>query len=229
MICAWWLTQWFEPYLKLLENRHPNLLLNNWDRFEQQLFTLFGDPNEVCNTEFELNSLSMKETGKASTYISQFRVLQSQVEWNDAAFAFHFRKGLPSRITDHLAISGQRLSTLQQLIDRTIELDNCYHDKVQSKKTDHPQQHKADDPSKTSSKSSNLAKSTSKPSTSSTSKPKSQYKPEYSNVLNKDGGLNQDERARREKEGLCMYCGGKHQLETCAKKIAREAAKLSKN
>ncbi|KNZ61495.1 uncharacterized protein VP01_13933g1, partial [Puccinia sorghi] len=83
-------SQWFEPYLDLLKNQSPSCLINNWDRFEQQLFTLFRDPNEVQNTEFELNSLSMKDNRKASTYIAQFRTLQSRVDWNDAAFAFHF-------------------------------------------------------------------------------------------------------------------------------------------
>ncbi|KNZ45712.1 uncharacterized protein VP01_7877g1, partial [Puccinia sorghi] len=83
---------------------------------------------------FKLNSLSMKDNGKASTYISQFRTLQLRIDWNDAAFAFHFQKGLPSRITDQLALTGQRLKMLQQLIDQTIELNNCYHNKIRSNK-----------------------------------------------------------------------------------------------
>ncbi|KNZ50662.1 uncharacterized protein VP01_4304g1 [Puccinia sorghi] len=107
-------TQWFKPYLDLLENQPPSCLINNWDRFKQQLFNLFRDPNEVRNAEFKLNSLSMKDNGKASTYIAQFWTLQSRIDWNDAAFAFHFRKGLPSRITNQLALTGQRLKTLQQ-------------------------------------------------------------------------------------------------------------------
>ncbi|KNZ61218.1 hypothetical protein VP01_14359g1, partial [Puccinia sorghi] len=37
----------FEPYLDLLENQSPSCIINHWDRFEQQFFTLFGDPNEV--------------------------------------------------------------------------------------------------------------------------------------------------------------------------------------
>ncbi|KNZ60386.1 uncharacterized protein VP01_1561g2 [Puccinia sorghi] len=69
-------SQWFKPYLDLLENQSPSCLINNWDRFEQQLFTLLGDPNEVRNAEFKLNSLSMKDNGKALTYIAQFQTLQ---------------------------------------------------------------------------------------------------------------------------------------------------------
>ncbi|KNZ60500.1 uncharacterized protein VP01_15450g1, partial [Puccinia sorghi] len=45
-------SQWFKPYLDLLENQSPSCLINNWDRFKKQLFTLFGDPNEVWNTKF---------------------------------------------------------------------------------------------------------------------------------------------------------------------------------
>ncbi|KAI9626667.1 hypothetical protein KEM48_010262 [Puccinia striiformis f. sp. tritici PST-130] len=120
-------------------SKKPDCILNNWDKFEQQLFTLFGDPNEVRNAEYELNNLQMKESSKALAYITQFRTLQSRISWNDAAFTFHFRKGLPPRIIDQLAISGLRLTSLQQLIDRTIELDNCYHDKNCSKKPETPQ------------------------------------------------------------------------------------------
>jgi hypothetical protein len=223
-------SQWFEPYLELLSSTNPDCILNNWGKFEQQLFTLFGDPNEVRNAEFEINSLLMKENGKASTYIAQFRVLQSHIDWNDAALLFHFRKGLPSRITDQLAVSGHRLSPLQHLIDRTIELDNCYHDRSRTKKTDSTpstQDQASKQSSKSNSKKTQLA--TSKPSTSTPQQPRTKIPQEISKVLNTEGGLKADEKARREKEGLCMYCGGKHQLDACAKRAAREAAKLSKN
>ncbi|MBW0478511.1 hypothetical protein O181_018226 [Austropuccinia psidii MF-1] len=38
---------WIEPYLSNISNEDPSYLLNNWQLFETQLFTLFGDPNEV--------------------------------------------------------------------------------------------------------------------------------------------------------------------------------------
>ncbi|KNZ45496.1 uncharacterized protein VP01_8065g1 [Puccinia sorghi] len=34
-------------HIYLLENQSPSCLIKHWDRFKQQLFTLFGDPNEV--------------------------------------------------------------------------------------------------------------------------------------------------------------------------------------
>ncbi|MBW0494132.1 hypothetical protein O181_033847 [Austropuccinia psidii MF-1] len=45
-----------EPYLSNLTNKDPNYLLNSWSLFEFQLFTLFGDPNEVRKSEEELDS-----------------------------------------------------------------------------------------------------------------------------------------------------------------------------
>ncbi|MBW0577598.1 hypothetical protein O181_117313 [Austropuccinia psidii MF-1] len=52
-----------EPYLSDISNEYPSYLLNNWKLFETQLFTLFGDPNEVRKGEQELDNLRMKESG----------------------------------------------------------------------------------------------------------------------------------------------------------------------
>ncbi|MBW0522360.1 hypothetical protein O181_062075 [Austropuccinia psidii MF-1] len=37
--------KWIEPYLSNISNEDLSYLLNNWQLFETQLFTLFGDPN----------------------------------------------------------------------------------------------------------------------------------------------------------------------------------------
>ncbi|MBW0533167.1 hypothetical protein O181_072882 [Austropuccinia psidii MF-1] len=58
--------KWIEPYLFNLTNKDPNYLLNSWKLFESQLFTLFGDPNEIRKAEAELDSLRMKEGGRVS-------------------------------------------------------------------------------------------------------------------------------------------------------------------
>ncbi|MBW0472832.1 hypothetical protein O181_012547 [Austropuccinia psidii MF-1] len=58
--------KWIEPYLSNLTNQDSNDLLNSWSLFESQLFTLFGDPNEIRKAEAELNSLRMKEGGHVS-------------------------------------------------------------------------------------------------------------------------------------------------------------------
>ncbi|MBW0481804.1 hypothetical protein O181_021519 [Austropuccinia psidii MF-1] len=37
--------KWIEPYISNLTNQEPSCLLNSWQSFKSQLFTLFGDPN----------------------------------------------------------------------------------------------------------------------------------------------------------------------------------------
>ncbi|MBW0507121.1 hypothetical protein O181_046836 [Austropuccinia psidii MF-1] len=53
--------KWIEPYLPNLTNQDKNYLLNYWMLCESQLFTFFGDPNEVSKAEADLDSLIMKE------------------------------------------------------------------------------------------------------------------------------------------------------------------------
>ncbi|MBW0580541.1 hypothetical protein O181_120256 [Austropuccinia psidii MF-1] len=71
--------KWIEDYLSNLTNQDPDYLLNSWNLFEYQLFTLFGDPNEVRKAGAELDSLRMKEGGHVSLYISNFRSLVSRI------------------------------------------------------------------------------------------------------------------------------------------------------
>ncbi|MBW0570295.1 hypothetical protein O181_110010 [Austropuccinia psidii MF-1] len=68
-----------EPYLSNITNKDPNYLLNSWDLFESQLFTLFEGLNEVIKAEAELDSLIMKEGGHVSLYISDFKSLVSRI------------------------------------------------------------------------------------------------------------------------------------------------------
>ncbi|MBW0551644.1 hypothetical protein O181_091359 [Austropuccinia psidii MF-1] len=67
--------KWIDPYLSNLTNQGSNYLLNSWPLFESQLFTLFGEPNEVRKAEAEFDSLRMKEGGHVSLYIANFRSL----------------------------------------------------------------------------------------------------------------------------------------------------------
>ncbi|MBW0564762.1 hypothetical protein O181_104477 [Austropuccinia psidii MF-1] len=71
--------KWIEPYLPNISNEDPSYLLNNWKLFETQLFTMFGDPNEVRKAEQEFDNLRMKESGQAYLYIADFISLMSRI------------------------------------------------------------------------------------------------------------------------------------------------------
>ncbi|MBW0495973.1 hypothetical protein O181_035688 [Austropuccinia psidii MF-1] len=74
--------KWIEPYLSNISNEEPSYLLNSWQLFETQLFTLFGDPNEVRKAKQELDNIRINESGKVSFYIADFRCLMSEIgDW----------------------------------------------------------------------------------------------------------------------------------------------------
>ncbi|MBW0550741.1 hypothetical protein O181_090456 [Austropuccinia psidii MF-1] len=96
--------KWIEPYLSNISNEDPSYLLNNWKLFETQLFTLFGDPNEVRKAEQELDNVRMKESGQVSFYIADFRRLISRIgDWWERSYIHVYRRGLASRLLGQLA------------------------------------------------------------------------------------------------------------------------------
>ncbi|MBW0496555.1 hypothetical protein O181_036270 [Austropuccinia psidii MF-1] len=126
--------KWIQPYLSNISNEDPSYLLNNWQLFEAQLLTLFGDPNEVRKAEQELENLRMKESGHVSFYIADFRSLMSRTgDWGERAYMHNYRRGLVSRILDQLASSPGNFDTLQELVEITLELDTRYHERQKEK------------------------------------------------------------------------------------------------
>ncbi|MBW0499211.1 hypothetical protein O181_038926 [Austropuccinia psidii MF-1] len=198
----------------------PSYLLNNWKLFETQLFTLFGDPNEVRKDEKELDNLRMKESGHVSLYIADFRSLMSRIgDWGERAYIHVYRRGLASRLLDQLASYPGNSDTLQELMDITLELDTRYHERQKEKGS-----HQEKKPPVTGSNSSRPPQDSSskRPHHKKNKKCKkfqaSKDKPHYA-LLNKDNQLISSEKERRIKEGLCTYFGGKHPVEKCFKRL----------
>ncbi|MBW0565613.1 hypothetical protein O181_105328 [Austropuccinia psidii MF-1] len=151
----------------------------------------------------------MKEGGHAALYIAILRSLVSRIGvWGERALIHNFRKGLASRILEQLTSHPSNIDSLQDLLDVSMELDTRYHERQKEK--NHHQEKK---PAASKSKSSHHQNSS-----SSSQKKKKNFqkreKPHFS-LLNKDFKLMSSEKERRIKEGLCIYCGGKHSLESC--------------
>ncbi|MBW0589836.1 hypothetical protein O181_129551 [Austropuccinia psidii MF-1] len=206
--------KWIEPYLSNISNEDPSYLLNNWQLFETQLFTLLGGFNEVRKAEQELDNLRMKERGQVSLYIADFRSLMSRIgDWGERAYIHVYRRGLASRLLDQLASHPGNFDSLQELMDITLELDTRYHERKKEKGS-----HQEKKPPISGSNSSKPPQSSSskKPYPRKNKKGKnfqvSKDKP-HAALLNKDNKLIGSEKERRIKEGLCNYCGGKNPFE----------------
>ncbi|MBW0501334.1 hypothetical protein O181_041049 [Austropuccinia psidii MF-1] len=209
----------FEPYLSNLTNQDPNYLLNYWQLFKYQLFTLFWDPNEVRKAEAELDALRRKEGGNVSLYIADFRSLVSRIrDWGERALIYHFRKGFPSRIWDQLASHPSRIDSLQDLMDITLYLDTRYHER--QKENSHHQEKKPEASKSNSSQPQGSLNSNQKKKRNFEKKDKPR-----SSLLNKDFKLMNSEKERI-KQGLCTYFCGKHSLESCFKRPQNKLTQL---
>ncbi|MBW0477464.1 hypothetical protein O181_017179 [Austropuccinia psidii MF-1] len=130
----------------------------------------------------------------------------------------NYRRGLELRLLDQLASYPGSFYTLQELMDITLELDTRYHERQKEKGS-----HQEKKPAVTGSNFSRPPKdSASKRPHHKKNKKGKQFqvsndKP-HSTLLNKDNKLICSEKERRIKEGLCTYCGGKHQIEKCFKR-----------
>ncbi|MBW0471592.1 hypothetical protein O181_011307 [Austropuccinia psidii MF-1] len=126
--------KWIEHYLSNISNEDPSYLLKNWQLFETQLITLFGDPNEVRKSEQELDNLRMKESAQVLLYIAYFRSLMSRIgNWGERAYTHAYRRGLASRLLDKLALHPGNFDSLQEFMDITLALDTRYHERQKEK------------------------------------------------------------------------------------------------
>ncbi|MBW0500987.1 hypothetical protein O181_040702 [Austropuccinia psidii MF-1] len=206
------LKKWIEPYLSNLTNQDTSYLLNSWKLFESQLLTLFGDPNEFRKAEAELNALRMKEGGHVFLYITNFRSLVSIIgDWGKRSLIHYFRKGLPFSILDHLASHPSIIDSLPDLMDITLNLDTRYHERQKEKS------HHQDKKPEASKSNPSHPQNSSRLSQKKKKNFQKRNKP-HSSMLNKYFKLMNSEKERRIKEGLCTYCGGKYNYESCFKR-----------
>ena len=204
--------------------------MNSWDKYESQLFLIYGNPNKRQSNEDRMSRLSMKENNRVSTYIASFRALQAHLpDWNDQTFFWFFRRGLPSRILDKLSRHPKELDTLQDLLDASLKIDVRFHERRREKQKENPGP--AAKKEESLSKNSNNSNSSKKPSASkkgeSSSDPKPNSAPpsrvpDHIRKVVKDGKLLPAEKERRMKLGLCLYDGESHDTNTCEKALKNQ-------
>ncbi|MBW0584756.1 hypothetical protein O181_124471 [Austropuccinia psidii MF-1] len=153
----------------------------------------------------------MKEICHVSLYIANFRRLMSRIgDWGERAYIHVYRRGLASRILDHLASYPGNFDTLQEMIEITLELDTRYHEGQKENGSNNEKK-----PPVTGSIPPRLPQDSSSKRPHHKKKKKhkqfqvSRDKP-HSALLNKDGKLISSKNERRIKERLCNYYGGKH-------------------
>ena len=179
--------------------------------FEHALEEQFGSINAEATAERKIHQLKMRTGDSISNYITHFTSLKNNVEWNDAALSFAFKRGLPARIKDDIARNDFRPTTFQEVMDLAIRVDFQWHDREIERSSD-TRDHTRES-STTSTVPSRRSMSSTQPSNSSRVLVTTTKLP-----LDDKGKILEKERERRIHMKLCHYCGGDHFLDKCEKR-----------
>ena len=163
----------------------------------------------------------MKKGAHIVKYNVDFWELTSRVSWNEAALRDRYFHGLPLHLHTEV-LQGGKPTTLAALHLKAQDTDNIYwmqeeESRLESRSSGNNGNLGKKDSNKTSNSNNSPSKaftnslSNNNSSSSKPSKGPSKDKPKnsISDKLGKNGKLTGDERERRMKEGLCLYCGRK--------------------
>lgn len=194
---------WFGP---LNEQNSP--LLENFEAFMEEFSTTFGDVDKARMADSKIRELQ-QGSRPASIYASEFRQLSCDVDWeSDMALVRQFYWGLRDDVKD-LLLTMPDVSTLAEAISQAVKCDNRLFERRQNKRLG-PQIR---------------VPLSSPPSTTLAlpSNPINNYDPMQIDSI-RYRTLTQDEKDRRRREGLCLYCGEEgHLARDCKKKRRRNS------
>lgn len=119
---------WFGGYIEeLLDGGEVEEFLTSWPLFKRELTMTFGIVNEAEQAEARLVRHSMRDSDHVSKYKTKFDEYGKLLDWNAAALASQFYRGLAPRIKDILsARPGGRPQDLTQLAAIALSIDDNY-------------------------------------------------------------------------------------------------------
>lgn len=200
---------WVTPFSNKPAVEQP-AWLSSYDLFVEELKTMFGDPDEVATAERQIRVL--RQRGPASAYFAEFRRLAAVLGWNDTALASQAYTGLKDSIKDELARIG-RPTSLGALIETATRLDNRLFERQTERERSNNISNK--NVTATAQTTRNFVSTPTGGKTVTTQVIKKEFVP-ASGAPTRRGPLTDQEKERRRREGLCLYCGqAGHALDTC--------------
>jgi hypothetical protein len=198
--------EWFEGYLvDYLENPNDaderedetNEIFATWAAFQERLERTFGDLDKTRTATRKL--LGTRQETSVGDYTAKFQKYAHQTEWDDNALRDRFYEGLKERVKDDIA-RAERPETLQEMIELATKIDNRQYERQLERKGEYHHgrgkkpQHRP-------------------------SRPYYGPQPMEIDSTQKYGTLSKQERQRRFKNKLCLYCGkAGHVAKNCRSK-----------
>ncbi|ESK80788.1 hypothetical protein Moror_8502 [Moniliophthora roreri MCA 2997] len=219
-------SKWFQHNILGVRPGPKALWTENYAAFVNKLWVNFGPHNLQAEAEDTLNNLQMRDADHICTYDLKFQDAMVELDWSENAFSYQYYWGLPNHIKDEMSHYWSR----QAEKSHTSESAQSSGLKPSTSSGSRGKDSKGSSSSGNSGSNSNLGKSKSSDqgssSSSSTAKPKSssdnQSKslPSWLEGKLKNGKLMDKEHKCHQENGLCMFCGDKHDINNCVKKKA---------
>jgi hypothetical protein len=203
-------------YITTISNADTRDLMYDWEHFKLEFHKSFGDPDEIASANRRLQKIHMGPNEDCISYITRFREIHSILNWDDEPMMFAFRQGLTNKIRDDLAYNRSKPESLEELMTLAQDADSRHREN----QADFRNNESSSSGSSFNRRNKPKGKGFSRPSVSASPSPRfsSLQRDDKSSLsfLTKDNKINQSERDRRIKNGLCMYCGkGKHHINDC--------------
>lgn len=182
-------------------------LLDDFDSLIENFRAHFGDSDLEASAYRKIASL--KQTGSVANYASRFRELLVHLDWSESSKIAAFKQGLKDHVKTLLITVRQKPKEFDEFVKICVEIDNDYHQhELETKNSRHG-------PSK--SNKSHHSDSRPPPPPPAAAPVLPQGEPmQIDATKTRRGPLTAQERERRIKNNLCVYCGGDgHKVDSC--------------
>ncbi|QRW17539.1 Retrotransposon-derived protein PEG10 [Rhizoctonia solani] len=206
---------WAHPHLDQLGSHRA--LIQSVDDFRTEFLAAFGNPDATRAAERQITHLT--QTGTCAEYITKFRTIAMDLDWNNAALRGQFARGLHWEVSRLIATRERRPTTLLELQNVALVIDNA----LREERASHPPK---GNKSGASSTTPNRGASTGQPAT------------RPGRLSSDPNFVSEEERNRRRAEGLCIKCGkAGHKFAECRtgwkatpkeEGVKKETAKIGK-
>ncbi|KAF8752407.1 hypothetical protein RHS01_07839 [Rhizoctonia solani] len=122
------------PHLDQLGSHRA--LIQTVDKFRTDFLAAFGNPNATQAAERQITHLT--QTGTCAEYITKFRTIAMDLDWNNAALCGQFARGLHWEVSRLIATQERRPTTLLELQNTALVINNA----LQEERASHPRGNK---------------------------------------------------------------------------------------
>ncbi|QRV92164.1 Retrotransposon gag protein [Ceratobasidium sp. AG-Ba] len=119
-------SKWAKPLLRKILDQEPHEYLTNWNSLKNAFLLAFSDPMKKERAIQNIHKL--QQTGSAQNYVTSFRTLMQELDWDEHAFIDVFKKELKHNVQQELlkATITQDTSafSLEKWMEVTIRIDD---------------------------------------------------------------------------------------------------------